>query len=66
MYEQPEPFIDFSFYNRAGETEVSVMGIGESGQLYVLGYGGWSNLGNKTKLILWMVGQYQLTYKGEL
>lgn len=48
MYEQPEPFIDFSFYNRAGETEVSVMGIGESGQLYVLGYGGWSNLGNKT------------------
>ena len=47
-YTQPEPFIDLSFYNKAGEAEVSYMGVGESGQVYVGGYGGWSNLGNKT------------------
>ena len=46
MYAQPEPFIDFCFYNRNAETEVAMMGIGESGQLYTTGYGGWSNLGN--------------------
>ena len=47
-YTQPEPFIDLSFYNKAGEAEVSYMGVGESGTVYVGGYGGWSNLGNKT------------------
>ena len=48
MYSQPEPFIDFCFYNRNSESEVAIMAIGESGQLYTTGYGGWSNLGNKT------------------
>ena len=48
MYSQPEPFIDFCFYNRNAESEVAIMAIGESGQLYTTGYGGWSNLGNKT------------------
>lgn len=47
MYSQPEPFIDFCFYNRNTESEVAMMAIGESGQLYVTGYGGWNNLGNE-------------------
>ena len=47
MYSQPEPFIDFCFYNRNSEGEVAIMAIGESGQLYVTGYGGWNNLGNE-------------------
>ena len=48
MYNQIEPFIDFCFYNRTSEGENAIMAIGESGQIYVMGYGGWSNLGNKT------------------
>jgi alpha-tubulin suppressor-like RCC1 family protein len=47
MYSQPEPFIDFCFYNRNTEGEVAMMAIGESGQLYLTGYGGWNNLGNE-------------------
>ena len=47
-YTQPEPFIDITFYNKAAESEVAYMGVGESGQVYVGGYGGYSNLGNKT------------------
>ena len=46
-YIQPEPFIDISFYNKTSESEVAYMGVGESGQLYVGGYGGWSTLGTK-------------------
>ena len=47
-YTQPEPFIDITFYNKAAESEVAYMGVGESGTVYVGGYGGYSNLGNKT------------------
>ena len=47
MSTQPEPFIDFCFYNRNTEGEGAMMAIGESGQLYVTGYGGWNNLGNE-------------------
>ena len=46
-YIQPEPFIDITFYNRAAESETAYMGVGESGQVYVGGYGGWSTLGTK-------------------
>ena len=46
MYNQIEPFIDFCFYNRNSEGENAIMAIGESGQIYVMGYGGWNNLGN--------------------
>ena len=46
-YIQPEPFIDISFYNKTAESETAYMGVGESGQLYVGGYGGWSTLGTK-------------------
>ena len=46
-YIQPEPFIDISFYNKTAESETAYMGVGESGQVYVGGYGGWSTLGTK-------------------
>ena len=46
-YIQPEPFIDISFYNKEAEAQTAYMGVGESGQLYVGGYGGWSTLGTK-------------------
>ena len=46
-YIQPEPFIDITFYNKAAESETAYMGVGESGQVYVGGYGGWSTLGTK-------------------
>ena len=46
-YIQPEPFIDISFYNKEAEAQTAYMGGGESGQLYVGGYGGWSTLGTK-------------------
>ncbi len=46
-YIQPEPFIDITFYNKAGETETAYMGLGVSGDFYVGGYGSWSTLGTK-------------------
>ncbi len=47
MYNQIEPFIDICCYNRTAESENAIMAIGESGQIYVMGYGSWNNLGNE-------------------
>ena len=47
MYQQIEPFIDICCYNRNAESENAIMAIGESGQVYVVGYGGGNTLGNE-------------------